>query len=125
MKPGIAYTSRLEVTAGHLAVEMGSGDLPVLATPAMMALMENAAMKAVAPHLPEGSTTVGAEIAGTHLCPTPLGGHVSATATLTAVDGRRLGFTLEAHDAQGRLLGKGTHVRYIVDRVRFLAKLDS
>ena len=123
LKPGLSHTSFLDVTADKLALSLGSGDLPVLATPAMMALMENAAMTAVAAHLPEGSTTVGSEISGTHLRPTVLGGRVSATALLVAVDGRRLDFAVQAQDADGNLLGKGTHTRYVVDRLRFMEKL--
>lgn len=121
--PGLSHTSFLDVTADKLALSLGSGDLPVLATPAMMALMENAAMTAVAAHLPEGSTTVGSEISSTHLRPTVLGGKVSATALLVAVDGRRLDFAVQAQDADGNLLGKGTHTRYVVDRQRFMEKL--
>ncbi|MBR2945224.1 MAG: thioesterase family protein [Bacteroidaceae bacterium] len=123
LKPGLSHTSFLDVTADKLALSLGSGDLPVLATPAMMALMENAAMTAVAAHLPEGSTTVGSEISSTHLRPTVLGGRVSATALLVAVDGRRLDFAVQAQDADGNLLGKGTHTRYVVDRLRFMEKL--
>ena len=123
MIPGLSHTSFLDVTADKLALSLGSGDLPVLATPAMMALMENAAMTAVAAHLPEGSTTVGSEISSTHLRPTVLGGRVSATALLVAVDGRRLDFAVQAQDADGNLLGKGTHTRYVVDRLRFMEKL--
>ena len=123
LKPGLSHTSFLDVTADKLALSLGSGDLPVLATPAMMALMENAAMTAVAAHLPEGSTTVGSEISSTHLRPTVLGGRVSATAELVAVDGRKLDFTVQAQDADGNLLGKGTHTRYVVDRQRFMEKL--
>lgn len=123
MKPGLSHTSFLDVTADKLALSLGSGDLPVLATPAMMALMENAAMTAVAAHLPEGSTTVGSEISSTHLRPTVLGGRVSATAELVAVEGRRLDFAVQAQDADGNLLGKGTHTRYVVDRLRFMEKL--
>lgn len=123
LKPGLSHTSFLDVTPDKLALSLGSGDLPVLATPAMMALMENAAMTAVAAHLPEGSTTVGSEISSTHLRPTVLGGRVSATALLVAVDGRRLDFAVQAQDADGNLLGKGTHTRYVVDRLRFMEKL--
>lgn len=123
METGLRYTSTLLVTEAHTAVCMGSGDLPVLATPAMMCLMENAAMKAVAQALPEGSTTVGASITSTHLCPTAVGKTVQATATLTAVEGRRLTFDLSASDEKGTLIGSGTHVRYIVDKERFLSKI--
>ena len=84
--------------------------------------MENAAMNAVAPFLPEGSTTVGSEINTTHIKPSALGAEIEATATLTAVEGRKLLFDVEARDASGTI-GKGTHVRVIVDIERFMAKL--
>ena len=100
---------------------MGSGDLPVLATPVMMALMENAAMLAVAPHLPQGSTTVGGHIAASHVKPTAVGHTVTATATVTAVDGRKIEFAVAAHCGE-TLLGEGSHTRFIVDRDRFLAR---
>lgn len=101
---------------------MGSGDLRVLATPAMMALMENAAMLAVAGELPEGSTTVGGQIASSHLKPTALGQQVKATATLVEVDGRKLKFTIVAEDENG-IIGEGEHLRFMVDRERFMSKL--
>lgn len=123
LEKGLRYTSHLEVTENCTAAAMGSGDLPVLATPALMALMENAAMMAVSAHLPEGCTTVGSEISSTHLRPTVVGAKVSATAELVAVEGRKLDFTVQAQDADGNLLGKGTHTRYVVDRLRFMEKL--
>lgn len=122
MDTGISFTSRQRVNEHLTAQHMGSGDLPVLATPAMIALMENAAMKCVHPHLKEGETTVGSMIESSHLRPTPLGEDIQATATLTAIDGRKLTFRVEASDANG-LIGEGTHVRYIVHRERFLEKM--
>lgn len=104
------------------AQALGSGDMEVLATPAMVALMENAAMLAVAPALPEGSTTVGSMIETSHLRPTGPGKAVRATATLVEVDGRRLTFDVRAEDEAGTI-GQGRHVRYVVDRARFLSKL--
>lgn len=85
--------------------------------------MENAAMLAVAPDLPEGATTVGAEMNATHIKPSGLGAVVTATAVLTAVEGRRLTFNVGATDAGG-MIGEGVHVRYIVDRARFMAKVE-
>ena len=122
LKEGLAYTSSTVVTMENSASALGSGFLPVFATPAMVALMENAAMNAVAPFLPAGSTTVGAEISTAHIKPSAIGAAVSATATLTAVEGRKLTFEVSAEDAAG-LIGKGTHVRYIVDTERFMSKL--
>ncbi len=101
---------------------MGSGDLPVLATPVMMALMENAAMLAVADHLPEGSTTVGGHISSSHLKPTKLGDTITATATVTRVDGKKIEFKVEAHCGD-TLLGEGTHLRFIVDKEKFMSRL--
>lgn len=123
LKEGLTYTAKVIVTDRNSAVAAGSGDLDVFATPSMVALMENAAMNAVAVALPEGSTTVGAEISTTHIKPTAIGGEVFATAVLTAVEGRKLTFTVEANDADG-LVGSGTHVRFVVDRERFMAKLQ-
>lgn len=123
MNIGLTHTSTLEVTDEKTAVSLGSGDLPVLATPAMLALMENAAMLAVAGELPQGSTTVGGHISSSHLMPTPKGATVTATATLTQADGRKLTFRVEAHDQVGNLLGEGTHLRFVVDRERFMSRL--
>lgn len=122
LETGLKHTSSLTVTEALTAKAMGSGDLPVLATPAMMALMENAAMTAVAPELPEGSTTVGGHIESSHLKPTPVGGEVKAKATLTKVDGRKLYFTVKAMQGD-TVIGEGTHLRFIVDRERFMSKL--
>ena len=113
MELGLTYTSTMEVTEDRTARSMGSGDLRVLATPAMLALMENASMMAVAQALPEGSTTVGGHISSSHLMPTPVGAEVSATATLTAAEGRKLTFRVEAHDEAGHLLGEGVHLRFV------------
>ena len=122
LKEGLTHTSRLVVDEAVTAAKMGSGDMPVLATPAMLALMENAAMLAVAPHLPECATTVGGHIASSHVKPTAQGGEVTATATLTKVEGRKLHFTVTAHEGDV-LLGEGTHLRFIVDRDQFMSKL--
>lgn len=121
MNIGLTYTSTAVVDKTNTALTLGSGDMEVLATPAMVALMENAAMNAVAPHLEDGQTTVGSQISTTHLTPSFLGTTVRAIATLTAVDGRKLTFSVEAHDGD-TLIGTGTHIRYIVSRDRFLSK---
>ena len=119
---GQSHTSELTVTEVVTAIAMGSGDMPVLATPSMMALMENAAMLAVADHLPEGSTTVGGHIASSHLKPSKLGDTVTATATVTKVDGKKIEFKVEARCGD-TLLGEGTHLRFIVDREKFMSRL--
>ena len=121
MNIGLTYTSTAIVDKTNTALTLGSGDMEVLATPAMVALMENAAMNAVALHLEDGQSTVGSQITTSHLAPSFLGATVTATATLTAVEGRKLIFSVEAHDGE-TLIGSGTHTRYIVSRERFLSK---
>ena len=122
LETGLTHISRTVVSDVNTAVALGSGDMPVLATPAMLALMENAAMLAVAPHLPEGSTTVGGQIESSHLRPTPIGAEVEAVATLERIDGRKLYFSVVARQGAD-VIGEGTHLRFIVDRERFMAKL--
>ena len=124
MEVGLTHTSTLTVENKHLAANVGSGDLEVLATPAMMALMENAAMEAVKDALAEGQTTVGGQISSSHLRPTAPGQTVTATAVLTAVEGRKLTFKVTAHDDKG-VIGEGEHIRFVVDRQKFLAKLQA
>lgn len=122
LQEGLKHTSQLTVTEAVMAIEMGSGDMPVLATPAMMALMENAAMLAVADRLPEGCTTVGGHITSSHLKPSKLGETVTATATVTRVEGKKIEFRIDAHCGDV-LLGEGTHLRFIVDRNKFMSRL--
>lgn len=119
---GLTHTSELTVTEAVTALSLGSGDMPVLATPAMMALMENAAMMAVADELPEGTTTVGGHIESSHLRPTKVGEKVRATAEVIKVDGKKIYFKVAAF-AGDVLLGEGTHLRFVVDREKFLSKI--
>ena len=119
---GLKHTSELTVTDAVTAIAIGSGDMPVLATPMMMALMENAAMLAVKDKLPEGSTTVGGHIESSHLKPSKVGDKVSAMAEVTKVDGKKIEFKVAAYSGD-TLLGEGTHLRFIVDRELFLSKL--
>ena len=120
LEKGLSARSAATVAAGNTAAAMGSGDLAVFATPAMVALMENAAM--TAGELPEGATTVGSEMNVTHIKPSGLGAEITATAVLAEVEGRKLTFNVGARDAEG-LIGEGIHVRYIVDREKFMAKV--
>lgn len=122
MEKGLTYTSKESVSVENIAKTVGSGDLEVFATPAMTALMENAAMNAVAAELPEGSTTVGSMIETTHNRPSGIGETVSATATLEEIEGRKLTFSVVASDSKG-IIGEGKHIRYIVDIERFMSKL--
>lgn len=122
MEIGKKYTSSLIVEERHLACNVGSGDLQVFATPMMMALMENAAMLCVADELDEKSSTVGGQISSSHIKPTGLGHTVTATAELIAIEGRKLTFKVSAKDEDG-LIGEGEHLRFVVDKERFMAKV--
>ena len=122
MKEGASYTSTMRVVAETTADYIGSGDLAVLATPAMCALMENAAMLAVAPHLEAEQTTVGTALNIEHLRATKVGEVITATAVLTEINGRELKFNIAARDEVG-VIGEGTHSRFIVYREKFMSKL--
>ena len=119
---GLKHTSEQTVSEALTAMQMGSGDLPVFATPAMMALMENAAMMAVANELPEGCTTVGGHIESSHLRPSKVGEKVSAVAEVTKVDGKKIEFKVAAYSGE-TLLGEGTHLLFVVDKEKFISKL--
>jgi predicted thioesterase len=122
MEIGLKFESQTVVSSANTALTLGSGDMEVFATPAMVALMENAAMLAVKDYLPEGSATVGTQMNTSHIKASPLGATITASATLTAVEGRRLEFDVKAWDEKG-VIGEGSHTRFIVDRERFLSKL--
>ncbi len=119
---GLSHTSTLTVTLDKTALAVGSGDMEVLATPMMMALMENAAMLAVVEELPEGCTTVGGHIESSHVKPSKVGAEVSATATLTKVEGKKLTFHIVAK-MNDNIIGEGTHLRFVVNKEKFLASL--
>ncbi len=119
---GLQESSRLTVGANDTARAMGSGSLDVLATPRLIALMENAAMNAVAPQLPEGITTVGVKMDMEHLRPSALGREVIAQARLQAVEGKRFVFSLEAKQGE-EIIGKASHIRVAVDAEKFMGRL--
>ncbi|MGI6150977.1 MAG: thioesterase family protein [Christensenellales bacterium] len=119
---GLVGRSILTVTEEDTAQAMGSGELPVFATPALVALMENAAVNALSGHLPNGATTVGAHILVNHLAPTPVGMAVSATATLVEVAGNRFTFEITASDERGEI-GRAQHKRVAVQAERFMKKV--
>jgi predicted thioesterase len=119
----LKHASELTVNEGLTAIQMGAGDKLVLATPVMMALMENAAMLAVADKLPKGCATVGGHIESSHLRPSKTGDKVSATAEVTKVEGKKIEFKVSAYSGD-TLLGEGTHLRFIVDKERFMSKLE-
>jgi predicted thioesterase len=122
MEVGLKYESTVVVSPSNTAATLGSGDMDVFATPAMVALMENAAMLAVAAHMPEGSATVGTQMNTSHIKASPLGATITASAELTEVEGRKLTFAVKAWDEKGTI-GEDVHTRFVVDRERFLSKL--
>ena len=109
IETGLIHTSETVVAENNTAIALGSGDMPVFATPAMMALMENAAMLAVADELPEGCTTVGGHM-------------VRAMAEVTKVEGKKIYFKVSAY-AGDELIGEGEHLRFVVDKEKFLSRL--
>lgn len=121
MSNNIEFTSKEVVCEGNCAATMGSGDLSVFATPALVALMENAAMNAAALLLGEGDSTVGSEISVKHLKPSVIGAEIVATAKLTLQDGRRLVFEIEAMDGDD-VVGTASHTRFVINREKFMAK---
>jgi predicted thioesterase len=120
VEPGLEASVEWAVTTDMTAQALGSGDVPVLATPAVLALAEQAACRALDGRLGPGTTSVGAGVELSHLAPTPVGARVRATARLVRVNGRELTFELEVSDPAGPV-AEGTHRRVIVDRGRFLA----
>ena len=119
---GLKHISELTVTDAVTAVNVGSGDMPVLATPMLLALMENAAMLAIKEMLPEGCTTVGGHISSSHLKPSKIGDVVKAEAEVTKVEGKKIEFKVAAYSGE-TLLGEGTHLRFIVEREKFMSRL--
>ena len=117
-------TKSIKVEEEQLAVAMGSGGLMVLATPAVVALMENAAFELCEEILNDDElTTVGTAISIEHTSPTPLGAEISATAVLKENDGRFFKFEVTASDAKG-IIASGTHARVSVKAEKFQKKAD-
>ena len=115
---GAEATVEWPVTPGMTARNVGSGEVNVLSTPWVLALVERATVDAVAPLLPEGLTTVGASVDLTHSAPSVVGRQVRAHARAEDVDGRKIRFAFEVSDEAGRV-ARGSLVRVIVDRARF------
>ena len=120
---GLSAEIEITVSKTDTAVHLGSGSIAVYATPALVALMENTAVRALEGHLPEGQTTVGGQIDVRHLAATPVGMKARAQAELVEVDGRKLTFRIQAWD-ETEQIGEATHVRYIVDEDKFMAKVE-
>jgi predicted thioesterase len=121
---GMTGEKRETVTSDNTAIRYGSGSVAVYATPAMVGLMEGAALGAVAAHLPEGMSTVGIDLKIKHTAATPVGMAVRAEAELVEVDGRRLVFTVKAFDDKEQI-GVGTHERFVVSLEKFIAKAEA
>jgi len=124
LAPGLRGEARLVVREEDTAQHLGSGNVAVLATPRMIALMEGASVKAVDHLLPSGQATVGSEIRVRHLAATPQGMEVTVHSELVEVEGRRLTFKVEAFD-EGEKIGEGTHIRFIIDLDRFREKVKA
>jgi len=123
LKIGITAQVGKTVSEDDTAVKFGSGGVRVFATPMMVALMENAALNAVDPHLGEDSATVGLSLNVKHLAATPVGMKVTAAAELIGIEGKKLTFKVEAYDEQEKI-GEGIHERYIIKLSKFLEKAN-
>jgi len=121
--PGLTGEATTTVTHENTAASVGAGGVEVFGTPMMIALMENAAWRAVVHSLEEGDVTVGTAVNVRHLAATPLGQEIRATAKLIEIDGRRLVFNVEAFD-ENRKIGEGQHERFIVNLERFIQRID-
>ena len=121
MDTGIKNKMEIVVTEDRTAKAMGSGELPVFATPAMIALVEETCWRSVADELESGQGTVGTMLDVRHVSATPVGMKVWCKSELVGVDGRKLTFSVKVFDEAG-LVGEGTHERFIIDNKRFLEK---
>lgn len=118
---GLKGYSETVVTEQNTANAIGSGLVPVFATPYMIALMENAAAGSLLPHLAEDEGSVGTHLDVAHSSATPIGMKVWAETTITAVEGKKISFEVAAYDEAGEI-GRGTHERFIIKPEKFLAK---
>ena len=124
LETGIKGTKTVTVNESNTAKTMGSGTLDVFATPALIALMEETCWRSVADRLEDGCGTVGTLLEIRHTAPTPIGMDVTCESELVEVDGRRLVFTVQAHDAKG-LVGEGRHERFVIQNEKFQAKANA
>ncbi len=123
LKLGLSATVSEKVTPETTAGAVGSGLVPVFSTPELARLIEQAAVAALDGALNADETTVGTNLNFDHLAPTPVGMTVSATVTLTAIEGRRLVFEISARD-DIEPVAKGTHTRFVVNSAKFIAKAE-
>jgi fluoroacetyl-CoA thioesterase len=124
LAPGLTASVTLVVAEADTALALRSADVPVLGTPRVIALAEQASVAAIANDLPAGRTTVGYQVQLAHLTPTAVGGTVVAEATLEQVEGRRLTFRVSVNDARG-LVAAGRITRVVVERARFLERAQN
>lgn len=125
LRPGLTGRASCVVGAADTAQALGSGDLPVLGTPRVLALAEEATVRAVAGALPEGGTTVGSRVDLVHSAPSPVGAEVTARAELVDVDGRLLRFEVAVTSGAGTLVATAGVTRVVVDRDRFLQRVQA
>lgn len=121
---GMTNESILTVEEKHTASAYGSGSIYVFATPAMVGLMENAALNCVDQALGDQWTTVGTHVDVSHIAATKLGKEAKAVAELIAIDGKKLRFKVTAYD-EDKKIGEGYHNRYIINQEKFMAKVNS
>ncbi len=124
IKPGVVGEKSMTVTEAQSARHLGSGTVRVFATPAMIALMEQAAVEAIDRLLPEGKASVGTALNVRHLAATPVGQQVRARAEVTAVEGRQVTFNVQAWD-ESELIGEGTHTRFVIDLDRYWQRVNA
>lgn len=122
--PGLQHTAELVVTDEHTAAAVGSGDMPVLATPALLTLAECTCMEALGDEVPDGQTSVGTFAEVEHDRPTPVGETVRAEATLIGHHGRRLEFQVIVREGE-EIVARVRHRRVLIDRETFLEKVGA
>jgi len=124
LKVGMKAEVEITVEMKDTALAFGSGGVKALGTPVMIGLMENASLKAVDPHLPEGFATVGTDLDVKHIAATPVGMKATAKSELIQIDGKKLTFKIEAFDELEKI-GEGLHGRYIINLDKFIDKAEN
>ncbi len=124
IKVGTTFKSCSIVSSQQLACAVGSGNLEVLSTPMMIALVENAAMNCIAPFLDEDESSVGTSVNVSHIAATPAGVMIYGIAEVIAVDGKKVKFKVETFDSKEKI-SEGTHTRFVIQKERFMQKVNS
>ena len=124
IKIGTTFKSCSIVSSEQLACTVGSGNLEVLSTPMMIALIENAAMNCIAPFLSDDESSVGTAVNVSHIAATPPGVMIYANAEILSVDGKKIEFKVEAFDSKDKI-SEGTHTRFVIQKERFMQKVNS